>query len=146
MIRTIIIILVILWAIGFFGGGIISRFPDYRQLDSYSHRCCCYPLNLEPAWYRVNLSHFNGHTGSEVSFAGLIEQNRNAVGFYGFTLKTRQPEFHVRIPPEANENWLASICDSSASGIRSWINRLVQGRILRNKVLGWLGFKDRYLY
>ena len=27
MIRTIIIVLVILWAIGFFGGGIISGFP-----------------------------------------------------------------------------------------------------------------------
>ena len=85
MIRTIIIILVILWALGFFGGGLISGFP---VTGSWIHTLIVIAVILlifEPAWYRVNLSHFSGQTGSEVSFASLIKQNRNAVGFYGFT-------------------------------------------------------------
>lgn len=61
------------------------RFPDYRQLDSYPHRYCRHPPNLEPAWYRMNLSLFSRQTGSEVSFASFIEPNRNTVGYCGLS-------------------------------------------------------------
>lgn len=58
MLWTIIVILVILWLLGFFGGNISPRFP---RTGSWIHILILFAghtHHIEPAWDSVNLSLF----------------------------------------------------------------------------------------
>ncbi len=56
MLWTIIVILVILWLLGFFGRNINPGFPANRQLDSHSDRDRRHPRHIAPPWCDVTLS------------------------------------------------------------------------------------------